>query len=142
MLCFSFFVANTCICHKNGNSTALPRYTLSAWIRNRRDLMCHCLFNGHNSDTISIWSLIMLWTRCKISVCRCIRTIIFYHLSVDAFLRTLSTYFKDSVVILVFSTIFERAVKENLLLFLPSGKKRSVGNQFLLPNYTLSWRDS
>lgn len=121
-------------------SDALLRYTLPAWIMSRRDLMCHCLFNGHNSHTSFMWSLIMLWTRYKISMCRCIHMILSYHLSVDAYLRTLSTYFKDSVVILLFSAILERTVKEYLLSFPPSGKVRSLGNGFLLPNCTLSWR--
>lgn len=75
-------------------------------------------------------------------MCSYIHIILYYHLSVDAFLRILSTYFKDSVVISVFSTILERAVKENLLSLSPSGKIRSVENQFLLPNYTLSQRSS
>lgn len=54
--------------------------------------------------------------------------ILYYHLPVDTFLRILSTYFKDLMVILVFGTILERAVKGNLLSLPPSGKIRSVGN--------------
>lgn len=112
---------------KNGNSAAVHEL-LQMPSSDILYLPCHCLFDGHNSDTSFIWSLIMLWTRYKISVCRCIHIILYYHLSVDTFLRTLSTYFKDSVVISVFSTILERAVKENLLSLPPSGKIRSVGN--------------
>lgn len=136
--CTGFFFCRKCMCLLKKKKQILllgmnsfscpPQVYSSAWIRSRNDHMCYCLFNGHNSDTSFTWGLIVLWTRYKISLCSYMHIILSYHLPVDAFLRILSTFFKESVVISVFSTILERAVKENLLSLSPSGKIRRVEN--------------